>query len=119
MIKDKNLRLYETLAHEAAMEASASAKRDLTDEQRDLSRSLLARTHERIAQMERAQRKQNTKKVRDDVLASARPSLLQRLGEIFALRPGAVLAFRDLDQMSDDDLRNALEDALQMIERMS
>ena len=33
--------------------------------------------------------------------------------------PGAVLAFRDLDQMSDDDLRNTLEDALQMIERMS
>ena len=45
MIKDKNLRLYETLAHEVAMEASASAKRDLTDEQRELSRSLLARTH--------------------------------------------------------------------------
>jgi hypothetical protein len=116
MIKDKNLRLYEALAHEVAMDAAA--RRELTDEQREQSRRLHAQTHQRLAELERAKRKPATK-VRDEVAALRRPSLLQWLGEIFAVQPRAVLAFRDLDQMSDDDLRLALEDALQLIERMS
>jgi hypothetical protein len=117
MIKDKNLRLYETLAHEVAMDAAA--KRELTDEQRELSRQLFAQTHERIAEMERALRARAPKKVRTEIVAMERPSLLARLGELLAPRPRAMLAFRDLEAMSDDDLRNALEDAMTMIERMS
>jgi hypothetical protein len=117
MIKDKNLRLYETLAHEVAMDAAA--KRELTDEQRELSRQLLAQTHERIAEMERAQRALSPKRVRAEIVAMERPSLLAMLGELFAARPRAMLAFRDLEAMSDDDLRNALEDAMVLIERMS
>ena len=116
MIKDKNLRLYEALAHEVAMDAAA--RRELTDEQREQSRRLLAHAHERLAELERAKRKPATR-VRDDVATLPRPSLLQWLGEVLTQHPRAVLAFRDLDQMSDDDLRIALEDALQLIERMS
>ena len=117
MIKDKNLRLYEALAHEVAMDAAA--QRELTDEQRAESRRLLAHAHERLAEIERAQRQRAPRKVRAEVAAMPRSSLLQRLGELLAAQPRAVYAFRDLDSMSEDDLRNALEDALSMIERMS
>ena len=117
MIKDKNLRLYETLAHEVAMDAAA--RRELTDDQREESRRLLAYAHGRLAELERARRQRSSKRVREEVVAMQRPSLLQRLGDLLAAHPRAVFAFRDLDQMSDDDLRTALEDALQMIERIS
>ena len=115
MIKDKNLRLYEALAHDVAMDAAS--RRELTDEQREQSRQLLELTHKRLARLERAQRK-SARKVRDEIAALPRASLLQRLGDLFATQPRAVLAFRDVEQMSDDDLRSTLEDALQMIERM-
>jgi hypothetical protein len=117
MIKDKNLKLYETLAHEVAMDAAA--RRELTDEQRAESRRLLAFAHDRLAQLERAKRAPASRRVRPEVAASERPSLLRGLGEILAGQPRAVMAFRDLEQMSDDDLRIALEDALQLTERMS
>jgi hypothetical protein len=117
MIKDKNLRLYEALAHDVAMDAAA--RRELTDDQREESRRLLAYAQGRLAELERTKRKPATKKVRDEVVAMQRPSLLQWLGDLLAAHPRAVFAFRDLATMSDDDLRAALEDALQMIERMS
>jgi hypothetical protein len=117
VIKDKNLRLYEALAHEVAMDAAV--RRELTDDQRAESRRLLAHVHERLAELERAQRQRAPRKVRAEVATMPRSSLLQRLGELLAAQPRAVFAFRDLDRMSDDDLRNALEDALSMIERMS
>jgi hypothetical protein len=117
MIKNKNLRLYEALAHEIAMDAAA--KRELTDEQRQLSRDLLAQTHARLAQIESTYRQSAPRKVRPEVAAMARPGLLEWLGQLLAPRPRSVFAFRDLERMSDDDLRNALEDALTLSERMS
>jgi hypothetical protein len=91
----------------------------LTDEQRQESRDLLALAHARIAELERSKRRNEPRKVRGEVAAMQRPSLLQRLGELLAVQRRTVYAFRDLDAMSDDDLRNALEDALSMTERMS
>jgi hypothetical protein len=52
MIKHKNLRLYEALAHEAAMDAAE--RRELTPDQREVSRRMLAAAHARLAEMDRA-----------------------------------------------------------------
>jgi len=115
MIKNKNLRLYEALAHEVALEAAERG--ELTAEQRALSRRMLAFAHDRLADAERVHAKPRTS-VRAAIAAMQRPSLLQRLGEILACYPGTVFAHRDLKGLSDDDLRVALEDAERMIERM-
>ncbi len=51
MIKDKNLRLFEELAHRAAMEAGK--RRELTPELREASRRLHVWVHERLDAMDR------------------------------------------------------------------
>ena len=117
MIKDKNLRLYEALAHEVAMDAST--RRELTDAQRGESRDLLSFAHDRLSELERSKRRNEPRKVRGEVVVMERPTLLHHLAEVLGGQPRAVYAFRDLDVMSDDDLRNALEDALSITERMS
>lgn len=115
MIKNKKLRAYEALAHEVAMDAASS--REMTDDQRSESRALLAFAHQKLAALE-AQH-DRCKGVREAIRAMERPSLLKRLAEIFKMQPRAVFAFRDYARLSDDDLRLALEDAEQMIERLS
>jgi len=116
MIKNKNLRLYEALAHEAAMDAAE--RRELTPELRAISRRLHGWAHAQIDAYECAEvREQKRQKVRPAIRAMERPSLLARLGEILAGQPRVVFAYRDFEHMSDDDLRSALEDAEQMIER--
>ena len=115
MIKNKKLRMYEALAHEVAMDAAA--RHELTDAQRAESRDLLAFAHKRLAEVESKQ--DRCKGVRPTIKAMPRPSLLKRLAEIFKVQPRAVFAFRDYARLSDDDLRLALEDAEQMLERLS
>ena len=51
MIKDKNLRLYEELAHRIA--SDAAKRRELTPELREVSKRLHAWVHERLDAMER------------------------------------------------------------------
>jgi len=114
MIKNKNLRMYEALAHEAAMDAAA--RRELTPELRAMSRRLHASVHKRLDALDRADKQRRA--VRAEIVAMDRPSLLQRLGELLSSQPRAVFAFRDYERMSDDDLRSALEDAQSMIERL-
>ncbi len=116
MIKDKNLRLYETLAHEAAMDAAE--RRELTPELRAISQRLHGWAHEQIDAYDRADARRR-KKVRPSILAMERPPLLARLGEILAGQPKVVFAYRDFEHMSDDDLRSALEDAEQLLERIA
>lgn len=115
MIKNKKLHLYETLAHEVAMDAAA--RHELTDAQREESRQLLAFAHAKLAEAEAMQ--ERCKGVRESILVMERPSLLKRLAEIFKMQPRAVFAFRDYARLSDDDLRSALEDAEQMLARLS
>ena len=115
MILNKKLRLYEAIAHDVAMDAAA--RRELTDELRAESRDLLAFAHEQLAELET--KHDRCKGVREEIRAMDRPSLLKRLAEIFKVQPRAVFAFRDYARLSDDDLRLALEDAQQMIERVS
>lgn len=52
MIKDKNLRLYEELAHRVAM--GAAERRELTPELREVSRYLHAWVHQRLDDAERS-----------------------------------------------------------------
>jgi len=115
MIKNKKLRMYDALAHEVAMDAAA--RHELTDAQRAESRELLAFAHEKLAALEREG--DRCSGVRPTIRAMERPSLLKRLAEIFKVQPRAVFAFRDYGRLSDDDLRLALEDAEQMLERLS
>ena len=114
-MKNNKHRLYEALAHEVAMDAAA--RHELTDEQGAESRDLLAFAHEQLAALEAQQ--DRCKGVRESIRVMERPSLLKRLAEIFKVQPRAVFAFRDYARLSDDDLRLALEDAEQMIERLS
>ncbi|MEJ7598478.1 MAG: hypothetical protein WKG01_11260 [Kofleriaceae bacterium] len=116
MIKDENLRTYEALTHEAAMDAAE--RRELTPEQRAGSRRLLAYAHAQLAELERADARR-VRCVRPAIQAMQRPSLLERLAEIFRAQPRVVFAHRDFERLSDDDLRSALEDAESMIERMA
>jgi hypothetical protein len=51
VIKNKDLRLYEELAHRIAMDAAE--RRELTPELREVSRRLHAWVHERLATMDR------------------------------------------------------------------
>ena len=73
--------------------------------------------HARLQEMERADAKAT--KVRPAIRAMERPSMLQRLSQIFAIQPRSVLAFRNFERLSDDDLRSALEDAESMLERLA
>lgn len=106
----KNLRLYEAVAHEVAMDAAD--RRELTDEERVVSRRVLATARGWLETSDREARN-----VRASIRAMERPSLLQRFVDIFVTHPRA-LAFRDLDRLTDEDLRSALEDAESMLERM-
>lgn len=115
MTKNKNVRLYEALAHEAAMDAAE--RRELTPDQREVSRRMLAFAHARLADMDRADTNK-CRNVRPAILAMERPSMLSRLAAIFTAQPGAVFAYRDFERLSDDDLRTALEDAESMLERV-
>jgi len=115
MIKNKKLHMYEVVAHEVAMDAAA--RRELTEEQRGESRELLAFANAKLAELEANH--DRCKDVRAAICAMDRPSLLKRLTEIFKVQPRAVFAFRDYARLSDDDLRLALENAEQMIERLS
>lgn len=60
MTKDNNLRLYEALAHEVAMDAAE--RRELTDEQRTESRHLLRFAHDLLGDLERARRQHVARK---------------------------------------------------------
>ena len=111
MMKNKNLRMYESIAHEVAMDAAA--RRELTPEQRELSRDLLAYARDQLAACEQVDRRH---KVRASICEMDRPSLLARLGEILLGQPRVVFAHRDFARMSEDDLRSALEDAESMRE---
>jgi len=115
MTRNSKRSMYEALAHEVAMDAAA--RRELTDTQRAEARELLAFAQGKLAELEAKQ--DRCKGVRPEIRAMDRPSVLKRLAEIFKLQPRAVFAFRDYARLSDDDLRLALEDAEQMLARLS
>jgi hypothetical protein len=110
-MKNKNLRMYEALAHEVATDAAARG--DLTPELSALSSELLAYARGRLADYERVDR---CSKVPASIRAMNRPSVLARLGELLAGQPRIVFAHRDFQRMTDDDLRSALADAESLLQ---
>ena len=112
-IKNKNLRAYEALAHDAAMQAAEH--RELTPDERAISRRMLGFAQSQLAQLELEAKPRRV--VRSEIAGMERVSMLQRLMNILSVQPRSAMAFRDFESMSDDDLRSALEDAEAMIER--
>ena len=115
----KNFRIYEAVSHEAAMDAADSGI-GLTTAERAEAYRFAEEFRTTIRAKRRADRAvQMKERVRPSVLALARDAVERWLRELFAAYPTAVIAHRDLTELSDDDLRTALEDALTLIERMS
>ncbi|MCX5742040.1 MAG: hypothetical protein NT062_06040 [Proteobacteria bacterium] len=115
----KNFRIYEAVSHEAAMDASEAGV-GLTDEERTEAYRFAEEFRASIRAKRRAERAAQMKeRVRPSILVMARDAVEQWLRELFAAYPTAVIAHRDLTELSNDDLRTALEDALTLIERMS
>lgn len=115
----KNLRIYEAVSYESAVEAST--RRDgLTLAERDEARRFVDGMRARVLEKQRADRAATcARRVRPSILAMAREAMERRFAELFASRPDSVFAFRDLTKLSDDDLRVALEDAESLVERQS
>lgn len=117
--KQKNLRIYDAIAYEDALDASE--RRDLTPAERDDTHRFIDGMRARVLDEQRVRRVQTatTTRIRPSILMLARDAVERWLGEVFAAHPGAVFAHRDLTTMSDHDLRTALEDALTLVERMA
>jgi hypothetical protein len=115
----KNLRIYEAISYESALEASARGA-NLTLAEREEARQFVDGMRTRVVEKQRADRAaERAERVRPSILAMTRDAMVHRLRELFAARPASVFAFRDLTAMSDNDLRAALEDAETLNERQS
>jgi hypothetical protein len=72
-----------------------------------------------IRREERAKRPSNVVSgaIRDAIKAMSPSQILARLGELRGLHPQMQFAHRNFEQLSNDDLRSALEDVESLIER--
>lgn len=113
----KNLRIYDAVSYESALDASA--RRDgLTVAERDEARQFVDGMRMSVLKKQRAGREAaRASRVRPSILAMAREALERQFTNLLATHPDAVFAHRDLTEMSDDDLRTALEDAEALIDR--
>lgn len=117
MKRPNSPRIYEALAHEAALDASKTLE-GLTCAERDEARRFVDAMRERVLAKQRADRaSERAQRVRPSIREMARDALVLRLGELLGTHPDAVFAHRDLTALSDDDLRSALEDAETLVER--
>ena len=117
--QNKNLRIYEAISYESAVDASTSGD-GLTVAERDEARRFVSGMRTRILEKQRADRAvTRAHRVRPSILAMLREAMEQRFAELLATHPDAVFAHRDLTELSDDDLRTALEDAESLVERMA
>lgn len=117
--RKKNLLIYEAISYESAVEASA--RRDgLTLAERTEARQFVLGMRARVLEKQRADRAQSRAgRIRRSILEMAREAMERRFGNLLVAYPDAVFAHRDLTEMSDDDLRSALEDAESLVERMA
>ncbi len=115
----KNQRIYEAISYESAIEASAQGT-NLTLAEREESRRFVDGMRARVIVKQRVDRAAaRVGRVRPSILAMVREAMERRFAELLATHPTAVFAHRDLEELSDDDLRTALEDAEALIERIA
>jgi len=116
---NKSMRIYEAIAHEAALDASDRGM-ELTLAENEEARRIVGNMREMVLAKQRAERAvARVQRVRPSILAMARDAMEAMLSAVFVARPDALIAHRDLTAMTDDDLRTALEDALTLLERLS
>jgi hypothetical protein len=77
---------------------------------------------DRLAHMQREERAKRPSNVvsgaiRDAIRAMSLPQLVARLNELKRAHPEMQFAHRDYEQLTEDDLRRALEDAESLLER--
>jgi hypothetical protein len=114
----KSFRIYEAISHEVAMDAAEKGI-GLTPEERAEAYRFADEFRASIRAKRRADRAvAMAQRVRPSIIAMARDAVERWISEIATAHSDMVLAHRDLTEMSDDDLRTALEDALTLIERM-
>ena len=117
---ERDLRTFMAIAQDVAI---ARAKlMPTTPDIRNRAAALVAFGHEKIAEMRRAElarRPSNvvTGTIRDWIGKLTRGELLAELSSVWTAQPQLQFAHRECDEMTDDDLRSALEDALSLIER--
>jgi hypothetical protein len=117
---ERDLRTFMAVAQDVAI---AKAKlMPTTPDIRRRAAALVAFGHEKIAEMRReelASRPTNvvTGTIREWVQKLIRSELITQLTAVWTGHPELQFAHRECDEMTDDDLRSALEDALSLIER--
>ena len=122
---DRDVRILDAVFHEAALiEADEGV---VTPELRRDVDAIMAYARQRLAGMRRAEMRRATgdrpmiaaAPVRPSIFAMTRESILARLATLCTVHRGAVFAHRDFAEMTDEDLRSALEDAESLAERRS
>ena len=117
---ERDLRTFMAIAQDVAI---ARAKlMPTTPDIRNRAAALVAFGHEKIAEMRReelARRPTNvvTGTIREWIRKLTRSELIAELSAVWTKHPELQFAHRECDEMTDDDLRSALEDALSLIER--
>jgi len=115
----KNQLIYEAVSYESAVEASARGD-GLTLAERNEARQFVGGMRARVLEKQRADRAESRAgRVRPSILAMVREAMERRFASLLVAYPDAVFAHRDLTEMSDDDLRSALEDVDALVERMA
>ncbi len=115
----KSIRIYEAVAYESALDASDRGA-GLTPTEHEEARRIVGNMRDMVLAKQRAERAvTRAKRVRPSLFAMARAAMEARLNAFFEAHPDALIAHRDLTEMSDDDLRSALEDAETLVERLS
>jgi hypothetical protein len=119
---ERDLRTFMKVMQDVAI-AKAKLMPTTPDIQHRAAR-LVAFGHEKIAEMRRetlAQRRTNVVSgaIRDAFEALPRNEVIAKLTALWSTHPDLQFAFRECDDMPDDDLRSMLEDATSLIERRS
>jgi hypothetical protein len=125
MNDDKDVRILDAVFHEAALIEADEGPVTL-ELRRDVD-AIMAYTRQRLAELRRAEIRRATAERSITAAAPARPSIvvmtrdaiLARLAALCTNHRGAVFAHRDFAEMTDEDLRTALEDAESLAEQRS
>ena len=117
---DRDLRTYGAILQAVAWEESKYMPD--TPEDVRVAEELAAFTREQVAARRRAELTRRPSNVvsgavRPSILAMARDQVVALLSALRTQHPTLAFCHRELEAVTDDDLRSALEDALSLIER--